>query len=54
VVDNVIEKGIIEPIGVSEQILINAQEAITMILRIDDIIAAKKISLDNTHNPSQM
>ncbi|MFP4402621.1 MAG: thermosome subunit alpha [Candidatus Nanoarchaeia archaeon] len=44
VIENVIERGIIEPIGVSEQILKNAQEAITMLLRIDDIIAAKKIS----------
>lgn len=46
VVENVIELGIIEPLGVVEQIILSSKEAISMILRIDDIIAAKKIDLN--------
>ena len=44
---DVIKEGIVEPIGVVEQIIVNAKEAISLILRIDDIIAAKKIDFDN-------
>lgn len=49
VVENVIELGIIEPLGVVEQIILNSKEAISMILRIDDIIAAKKIDLESSN-----
>lgn len=44
--DDVVLEGIIEPLGVVENIILNAKEAISMILRIDDIIAAKKIDLN--------
>ncbi len=47
VCEDVVLRGIIEPLGVVEQIILNSKEAISMILRIDDIIAAKKIDLDN-------
>lgn len=48
VVDNVLENNIIEPIGIIKQILLSSKEAISLILRIDDIIAAKKIDLDSS------
>ena len=41
--DNVVKRNIVEPIGISKQIFLSAKEAISLILRIDDIIAAKKI-----------
>ena len=52
VVSNVLEHNIVEPVGITKQILMSSKEAISLILRIDDIIAAKKIepnsvSLDN-------
>ena len=46
VIDNVLNSNIVEPIGVTTQILLSSKEAISLILRIDDIIAAKKIDLN--------
>lgn len=43
IVKNVLEENIVEPIGISKQIFLSAREAISLILRIDDVIAAKKI-----------
>ena len=37
------EKGVIEPLRVKKQALSSAVEAATMLLRIDDVIAVKKI-----------
>ncbi|MCH8519562.1 MAG: hypothetical protein LAT82_02300 [Nanoarchaeota archaeon] len=42
VIDNVLDYDIVEPLGVIKQILLSSKEAISLILRIDDIIAAKK------------
>ncbi|RLI21685.1 thermosome subunit [Candidatus Bathyarchaeota archaeon] len=39
---NMFEKGIIEPLAVKEQAIKSAAEAASMILRIDDVIAASK------------
>ena len=47
VVEDVLKSNIIEPIGVLEQILLSSKEAISLILRIDDIIAAKKIDTNS-------
>ena len=44
VCDDMIAIGVIEPLGVIEQIILSSKEAVSMILRIDDIIAAKKIN----------
>lgn len=41
--ENVVKENIVEPIGISKQIFLSAKEAISLILRIDDVIAAKKI-----------
>ncbi|MFT4244185.1 MAG: thermosome subunit alpha [Candidatus Woesearchaeota archaeon] len=43
IVSNVLEHNIVEPIGITKQILMSSKEAVSLILRIDDIIAAKKI-----------
>ena len=39
---NMYEKGVIEPLAVKEQAIKSAAEAASMILRIDDVIAASK------------
>jgi len=41
-VENMYEKGVIEPLSVKEQAIKSAAEAASMILRIDDVIAASK------------
>jgi chaperonin GroEL (HSP60 family) len=41
-VQNSLEKGVIEPAVVKEQAMKSAAESATMILRIDDVIAATK------------
>ena len=40
---NMYEKGVIEPLAVKEQAIKSAAEAASMILRIDDVIAASKL-----------
>ncbi len=47
VVDNTISNKIIEPVNIKNQALKSASEIVSMILRIDDVIAAKKISKDS-------
>lgn len=44
IVPDTIREGIIEPINVKEQAIKSAVETVSLILRIDDIIAAKRIS----------
>jgi len=41
-IDNLWEKGIIEPLSVKEQAIKSASESACMILRIDDVIASKR------------
>ena len=41
-VTNMLEKGVIEPVWVKQQALKSATEVVSMILRIDDVIAATK------------
>jgi len=47
-IKDTLNSGIVEPINVKMQAIKSASEASTMILRIDDIIAAKKLSEDNS------
>ena len=47
IVKDTLKESIIEPINVKEQAILSATEATCMILRIDDIIAARK--LDKSH-----
>ena len=42
-ITNMYEKGVIEPLAVKEQAIKSAAEAASMILRIDDVIAASKL-----------
>lgn len=44
VVDDTIKSGIVEPINIKSQAIMSATESSAMILRIDDIIAAKRLS----------
>lgn len=44
IVDDTSRQGIIEPINVKEQAIKSAVESASMIIRVDDIIAAKKLS----------
>jgi len=39
---NMYEKGVVEPLSVKEQVTKSATESASMILRIDDVIAASK------------
>jgi chaperonin GroEL (HSP60 family) len=41
-VENTYNKGVVEPLVVKEQAIKSAAEAASMILRIDDVIAATK------------
>ncbi len=48
IVKDTIKESIIEPINVKEQAILSATESSCMILRIDDIIAARKIHQDQS------
>ena len=47
-VDNMHEKGVIEPLSVKEQAMKSASESTSMILRIDDVIATSKMKAPPT------
>ncbi|HIP84288.1 MAG TPA: thermosome subunit, partial [Methanothermococcus okinawensis] len=42
-IENMVEKGVVEPLRVKTQAVQSASEAAEMLLRIDDIIAAEKL-----------
>jgi len=42
---DMVEKGVVEPLRVKEQVLKSASEAAAMVLRVDDLIAAKREEL---------
>lgn len=50
IIDDTIKEGIVEPINVKSQAIKSAVEVSAMILRIDDIIAAKKLKEVNEFN----
>ncbi|MCA9460457.1 MAG: thermosome subunit, partial [Nanoarchaeota archaeon] len=50
IVTDTIKCGILEPINVKSQAIKSATESSSMILRIDDIIAAKKLSKDSLNS----
>ncbi len=50
VVKDTIKEGIVEPINIKSQAIKSASESCSMLLRIDDIIAAKRLSLDENFN----
>jgi len=52
-VEDMREKGVVEPLVVKEQAIKSAAEAATMILRIDDVIAATKPRTEKTPPPSE-
>jgi chaperonin GroEL (HSP60 family) len=49
-----LKQGIIEPLKVKTQAIGSASEVAIMILRIDDLIAAKKRKGNNLNNPNSM
>lgn len=53
-VADMMKKGIIEPLVVKEQIIKSATEAASMILRIDDVIAASRPLQKGPSGPSEM
>ncbi len=53
-IENTYKAGIIEPLNVKIQAISSASEIATMILRIDDVIAAKKKGSNSMKNPSAM
>jgi thermosome len=50
-VDDMLKAGVVEPLAVKEQVLKSAVETASMILRIDDVIAALKVQ--ETKTPAQ-
>jgi len=51
---DMMKKGIIEPLAVKEQIIKSATEAASMILRIDDVIAASRPAEKGAGEPGGM
>ncbi len=52
-VDDMYEKEVFEPLAVKEQVIKAATEAASMILRIDDVIAATKLKEEKGKGPSE-
>jgi chaperonin GroEL (HSP60 family) len=50
-IGDMMKKGILEPLAVKEQIIKSATEAASMILRIDDVIAAAKPAAERPGGP---
>ncbi|RLI09866.1 thermosome subunit, partial [Candidatus Bathyarchaeota archaeon] len=51
-IDNMLENGVVEPLVVKEQAVKSAAESASMILRIDDVIAASKPKEEKEKPPS--
>jgi len=52
-VANLYEQGILEPLAVKRQVITSAVEAASTLLRIDEIVAASKISKEGPPKPSK-